>query len=66
MVWACFAYGLKGPIRFWYTEEEEKKGAAKSALQEENEVRKAAMVLERMSDLKEHNKGKLVKKGRKL
>ncbi len=64
-VWACFAYGRKGPIKFWYTEEEGEKEAANSALEEEIEVRKAAMVLERMSRLKENNNRKQVKKGKK-
>jgi transposase len=66
MVLACFAYSRKGPNKFGYTEEEEEKEAAKSPLQKGNEVRKAAMVLECISRLKEDKKGKLVKKARKL
>jgi transposase len=65
MVWACFAYGVKGPMHVWYPEEEDEKKAAKSALDEENEVRKAAIALERMSRIQKNKKGKLVKKGRK-
>jgi hypothetical protein len=64
-VWACFVYGRKGQLKFWHTEEEEEKKAAKLALQEENEVRKAAIVLEQMSMLKEGKKVKLMKKERK-
>jgi hypothetical protein len=65
MVWACFIYGSKRPIKFWYTEEEEEKETAKSALQEENEVLKTALVLERNSRLKGNKKGKLLERGRK-
>ncbi len=52
-------------MKFWYTEEEDEKEAAKFALQEENDARKAAMVLEKMSQMKPGKKGKLVRKGRK-
>ncbi len=62
---ACFVYGQKGPMKFWYTEEEDEKEAAKFALQEENDARKAAMVLEKMSWMKPGKKGELVRKGRK-
>ncbi len=43
-------------MKSWYTKEEKEKEAAKSALQEENEVRKAAMILKGISHLKENDK----------
>ncbi len=62
-IWACFIYGHKCSIYFYYPKDEEEKEAAKKELNDENESRKAAIVLERL--LQKNKKGNLVKKGRK-
>jgi hypothetical protein len=60
----AYAYGRKGQLKSWHTEEEEEKKAAKLALQEENEARIAAIVLEKMSQLKEGKKREAGEKGK--
>ncbi len=48
-VQACFDFCKKGQLKFWHTEEEVEKETANLALQKENDVQKAAIVLEKMS-----------------